>query len=102
MARHEVNQDHFAAERFDDFPADHLVMRIVSALYKDHWLDARNEFLRRIFIEHNDEIDGLERGKNLGARLYRLHGTAGALQAGDTGITVEAYNKSIACPARTS
>lgn len=95
MTGDEINQDDLAAESLDDFPADHLVMRIVSALDQDHGFDACNKFFRRVFVEHDDEIDGFKCGKHLGACLYRLHGTIGAFQAANRGVTVQADDETI-------
>ena len=83
MPGHEINKDHLTAEGLDNFPANHLVVRIVSALHKDHGLDACNKFFRCVLIEDDDKIDGLERGKHLGARLHWLHRTVSTLQPGD-------------------
>src|SRR5262249_4968430 len=102
MAGHQINKNHLTAKRLDNFPAHHLVVRIVSALHKDHGPDAPNKFFRRVLVEDDDEIDGLQPGKNLGACLYRLHGTAGALQAGYRGVTVETHNETIARPSGAS
>ena len=100
VAGHEIDQDHFAAQRLDDGVADHVLALVVAALDQHRRLDARDQFFRRVLVEHDDEIDRLERGQHLGARLHRLHRAARAFKPGDRGIAVQAHHQPVAGRAR--
>src|SRR5215813_11354835 len=99
MAGHEIDQDDLAAQRLDDLTANHLLAGIVSTLDEYGRFDAGDEHLRRVFLEHSDEIDGFKRCEYFGTRLHRLDRTTGALEPGHRGIAVEPDNKPVACGA---
>ena len=85
-----------AARGLDHFAADHLVALVVAALdqhLRPHPLD---QLERRVFFEHHDEIDGFERGQNLGAAFGGIDRPAIALEPLGRGVAVEPDHQPIA------
>ena len=71
--------------------------RLVVAAFGQHLgAHAAEQLQRRVLIEHDHEIDRLERGEHLGARMHLLHRPPVALQALDRRIAVETDDEPVA------
>src|SRR5690606_34494 len=71
---------HFAAGGFDDLAADDLVPGVIATFYEHLWAHAADEFQRRVLVENDDEIDGLQCGEELCAGALILDRAALALE----------------------
>src|SRR5260370_13994579 len=60
LPRHQVDEDHFAAIRFDSVVPDHLVAGIVAALDQYSRAHLADQFRRRVLPEDHDEIGRLQ------------------------------------------
>ena len=86
--------------RFDDLVADDLLAPVITALDQHLGAHAPDQIERRVLLEHHDQVDRLERGQHLGARVDVLHRPLLALQAPHRGVVVEADHQPVAGGAR--
>src|SRR5262245_19979879 len=68
-ARHEINEDHFAAFAFDEPVSDHFLALVVASFHQDLGAHAADQLERRILLEDDDEIDGFKRRQHFGTRV---------------------------------
>ena len=79
MTHNKVYENNVAARAFDDVAANDPVNLVISAFHQYRRTHVLNQFERRVFLEHDDKIDGLERSKHLGATFRWIDGPPFAL-----------------------
>ena len=100
LAGHEAHQQHIAAGFLNHVAADHLVDTIIGALHQHAGPHAFDQFERRVFLEHNDQIDRFERGQHLGAAFRRVDRPPLALEPRGRSIAVQSDHQAVASRAR--
>src|SRR5215813_858715 len=102
MARHDIDQDDFAAKRFYDLAPDHFLAGVVAAFDQNGRLYVTDQLCRRVLIKYDNQVNGFEGCQHLRARLHRLHWAASTFESCDRRIAIEAHNETIAGLTRAS
>jgi hypothetical protein len=102
LAGSERDDDTLAAPAADLRCADDRVGRVVSAFHDDIRPEVSNQLERRVFVEDDDGVDGLEASEHVRAFGLRPDGPLRALEAPNAGVAVEADDERIAKLTRTA
>src|SRR3954447_10505280 len=100
VTRHQIDEDHLAAIRFDDLVPDDFVAGVIAALDQHGWAHLPDQLQRRVLLEHHHEIDGLERGEHISTSGDVLERAAVAFEARTRSIAVETNPQPVAGRAR--
>src|SRR6516165_11073197 len=95
-AGEKINEDHLAAIGFDQLAAHDFIPSVVSAFHENLRTHVPDQLDRRILLEHDNQIDRLDRGEHLGARMLVLHRPVLALQPRDRCVAVQADHQPVA------
>src|SRR5215471_16705789 len=95
-ARHEIDEDHFAAFAFDELVSHHLLAPVVAPFDQHLGTHAADQLERGILLEDDDEVYGFERRQHFGTRVHLLQGPPLALQTSHGSIVVEADDEAVA------
>src|SRR5262244_2281890 len=88
VAFEDVDQQHLAAMRLDDFVADDLVAGVVTALDQHARPNLLDQADRRVFLKDHDKVDRFQRRQHFGPRALVLHRATLALQPTHRSVAV--------------
>src|SRR5207248_2133700 len=89
LSRREWDHDDVAAAGEHLGRSDYRRFRVVAALHDDVGREKLDELEGRVLLEHDDGVDGLERGEHVGALGLAAHRTARPLQAPNGCVAVQ-------------
>ena len=96
LIKHRLDQNDIAARGLDHVAAHHLLAPVIGALDQHRRPHALDQVERRVLVEDDDEVDGLQRGQHLGAAVNGIDRPAFALQPRGRGVAVEPHHKPVA------
>src|ERR1700744_3763174 len=100
MSGDEFDQNNATARGFDLFTADHIFKPVIGALDQHRRPNPLDQFERRLLLEDDDEVDGLERREDFGTCLGGVNRTAIALEPSSRKIAVQTNYQAVTSGAR--
>lgn len=96
------NDDALAAPAANLGSTDDAVGGVIATLDDDIGAESGDEIERRVLVEDDDGVDGLEPGENIGALCFAPDRTVGALQAPNARVAVQADEECVPAQARAA
>jgi hypothetical protein len=101
MSRCQRNHRDLPAPSTNVFRPDDGSLGVVATLDEDVRPKMPDELERRLLIEDDDHVDRLERGEDVAAITFAAHRAAGAFEAPDGRVAVDADDEGIAATTRS-